>query len=287
MKLSVIIPVRNTVKYLQSCLDSVIRQTLIDLEIVCVDDVSTDGSEAVLAATASADSHVKVVTLSESAGAGAARNAGLNAATGEWIAFVDADDLPMPEMLEAAVAAGEREHADVVVFDAVEFDDKTGFETPLPLRLNAGLADDVRFTSFGNCVWNKLFRTSYLKEKGIRFQGIARSNDLAFCIEALARTDRIAVVPRVLYRYRINAGGLQSTKSKTPDCWREALAEVRGRLERAGLLPRFAVAIKRLERQVEGDNLSGGCFSPRKILHSIRRRGFVNFLKHACGRFAR
>ena len=218
--------------------------------------------------------------------AGAARNVGLDAATGEWIAFVDADDLPMPEMLEAAVVAGERERADVVVFGAEEFDDKTGLKTPLPLRLDAGLGDDVRFTSFGNCVWNKLFRAAYLKEKGIRFQEIARSNDLAFCIEALARTDRIAVVSRILYRYRINGGGLQSTKGATPDCWREALAEVRIRIERAGLLPRFAIALRRLERQVEGDNLPGGRFSPRKILHSIRRRGLVNFLKHAYGRIA-
>ena len=176
------------------------------------------------------------------------------------------------------------EQADIVVFGAEEFDDKTGWTTPLPLRLDAGLGDDVRFTSFGNCVWNKLFRASYLRGEGVRFQEIARSNDLAFCAEALARTDRITVVPRVLYRYRINAGGLQSTKGATPGCWREALAEVRGRLERAGLLPRFAVALKRLERQVEGDNLPGGRFSPRKILHSIRRRGLLNFLKHAYGR---
>lgn len=216
--------------------------------------------------------------------AGAARNAGLDRACGEWISFVDADDLPKPEMLKVAVEAGEREAADVVVFGAMEFDNKTGFETPLPLRLDAGSADDVRFVSFGNCVWNKLFRASYLKEKGIRFQEIKRSNDLAFCIEALSRTDKIAVVTRVLYRYRINGSGLQSTKGATPDCWREALAEVRHRLERTGLLPRFSVALARLERQVAGDNLPGGCLSPRRILHSIRRRGLVNFLKHACGR---
>ena len=257
----VVIPVFGSTPHLAACRAAVDAQTFRDFEVLeC--RPTADGPQ----------------------NAGAARNTGLDAATGEWVAFVDADDLPLPEMLETAVAAGEREQADVVVFNAVEFDDKTGFVTPLPLRLDAGLGDDVRFTSFGNCVWNKLFRASYLKEKGIRFQEIKRSNDLAFCIEALARTDRIAVVPRILYRYRINAGGLQSTKAKTPDCWREALAEVRSRLERAGLLPRFAVALKRLERQVAGDNLPGGRFSPRKILQSIRRRGVLSFLKHAYGR---
>ena len=261
---SIVIPVFGSTPHLAECRAALAAQMFRDFEVVeC--RPAADGPQ----------------------NAGAARNAGIAAAKGKWIAFVDADDLPLPEMLEAAVAAGERELADVVVFAAEEFDDKTGWTTPLPLTLNAGLGDDVRFTSFGNCVWNKLFRASYLKENGIRFQEIERSNDLAFCIEALARTDRIAVVPRVLYRYRINGGGLQSTKSVSPDCWREALAEVRSRLERADLLPRFALALKRLERQVEGDNLPGGRFSPCKILHSIRRRGLASFLKHACGRIAR
>lgn len=282
-KVSVVIPVRNAAKFLRACLDAVLMQTLRDLEVICVDDGSTDASPRFLTEYAEKDSRVKVLT-SSGGGAGTARNVGLAAASGEWLHFVDADDLVRPDCAAAAVACGESEGADVIVFGAEELDDKTGLKTPLPLRLDAGLGDDVRFTSFGNCVWNKLFRASYLKEKGIRFQEIARSNDLAFCIEALARTDRIAVVPRALYRYRINAGGLQSTKAKTPDCWRAALAEARARLERAGLLPRFAVALKRLDRQVEGDNLPGGRFSLRKILHSIRRRGFLNFLKHAYGR---
>lgn len=264
MTISVIIPAYGTTPHLAACRAALAAQTLRDFSVVeCVPPPGGPRN------------------------AGAARNAGLAAAIGEWIAFVDADDLPQTEMLETAVAAGEREDADVVVFGAEEFDDKTGFATPLPLRLDAGLEDDVRCVSFGNCVWNKLFRADYLKRNGIRFQEIARSNDLAFVIEALVKTDKIAVVPRSLYRYRINAGGLQSTKSATPDCWREALAETRRRLESAGLFPRFATAFAALEREVEGDNLPGGRFSLRRILHSIRRRGLKNFLLHAVGRLCR
>ena len=264
MKVSVVIPAYGHTPFLTACRAALAAQTVKDLELQpCAPDA--DGPQ----------------------NAGAARNAGLAAARGEWIAFVDADDLPQPEMLETAISAGEREGADVVVFGAEEFDDKTGFVTPLPLRLAAGLGDDVRFVSFGNCVWNKLFRADYLKRNGIRFQEIARSNDLAFVIEALAKTDRIAIVPRSLYRYRINAGGLQSTKSDTPDCWRDALAEARRRLESAGLFPRCEAVCAALEREVEGDNLPGGRFSPRRVLHSIRRRGLKNFLLHAIGRLFR
>lgn len=283
-QVSIIIPVRNAARHIRACLDAVLSQTLRDIEVICVENGSTDASPDVITAFSRFDPRVSSVDGAALADAGAARNAGLAQVSGDWIAFVDADDLPVPDMLGAAVAAGEADNADIVVFDAVEFDDMTGFETPLPLRLDAGLGDDVRFTSFGNCVWNKLYRASYLHDCGIRFQEIARSNDLAFCIESLARTDGISVLPRVLYRYRINGGGLQSTKSCTPDCWREALAETRRRVERVGLLPRFCVALEHLESQVAGDNIPGGCLSPRRIMHSIRRRGLLNFLKHAIGR---
>ena len=286
-QVSIIIPVRNAARHIRACLDAVLSQTLRDIEVICVENGSTDASPDVITAFSRFDPRVSSVDGAALADAGAARNAGLAQASGDWIAFVDADDLPMPDMLCAAVAAGESSKADVVVFDAVEFDDRTGFETPLPIQINAGLGEDVRFTSFGNCAWNKLFRTSYLREHGIRFQEIARSNDIAFTVEAMARTDHIAVLPRTLYRYRINAGGLQSTKSASPDCWRVALAECRRRLGRAGLIPRFADALAALELEVEGDNLPGGSLSPKRILHSIRRRGLRGFLLHAAGRLLR
>ena len=260
-KVSVVVPAFGDTPFLTACKAALEAQTFRDFE---------------------------VIVCGEGAGnAGTARNMGLDRVSGEWVAFVDADDLPCPDMLAAAVETGESGNADIVVFAADEFDDKTGFKTRLPLKLGAGLDDAVRFISFGNAVWNKLFRAAYLRAHGIRFQEIARSNDLAFTVEALANTDRIAVLPRVLYRYRINAGGLQSTKAASPDCWRAALAECRLRLGRAGLLPRFESALLALEREVEWDNLPGGCFSPRRIFHSIHRRGLGGFLLHAIGRLFR
>ena len=91
-KVSVIIPVYNVEKYLQKCLDSVINQTYKNLEIICVDDGSPDNSGGILDAYAQNDSRI-IVIHQENAGVSAARNRGLDAATGEYIAFVDSDDV--------------------------------------------------------------------------------------------------------------------------------------------------------------------------------------------------
>ena len=91
VKVSVIIPVYNVEKYLRECIDSILNQTLRDLELICVDDGSTDGSLEILHEYEKADSRVKVLTQ-HNMGAGAARNKGLAIATGEYLSFLDSDD---------------------------------------------------------------------------------------------------------------------------------------------------------------------------------------------------
>ena len=98
---SVIIPVRNSGRYFRECLDSVIRQTLHNIEIIIIDDASTDGSDAVAEAYAAQDSRITVIHHNESTGAGPARNDGIALAKGEYIAFMDSDDLyPTADVLE-------------------------------------------------------------------------------------------------------------------------------------------------------------------------------------------
>ena len=91
VKVSVIVPVYNTEKYLQKCLDSLINQTLKDIEIICINDGSTDNSENIIRMFAKEDSRIKLINQ-ENKKQGAARNAGMKIATGEYIGFVDSDD---------------------------------------------------------------------------------------------------------------------------------------------------------------------------------------------------
>ena len=101
-KVSVIIPVYNTEKYLRQCLDSVVNQTLRDIEIICVDDGSTDGSIEILREYEQKDSRVKML-CQKNQYAGVARNNGLNYASGEYVFFMDSDDYCCHELLERAV----------------------------------------------------------------------------------------------------------------------------------------------------------------------------------------
>ena len=115
VKVSVIIPVYNVEKYLRECIDSILNQTLHELELICVDDGSTDGSLEILQAYEKKDNRVTVLTQ-HNQGAGAARNKGLQIAKGEYLSFLDADDFFAPGMLEEAYRKCKSVSADVCVY---------------------------------------------------------------------------------------------------------------------------------------------------------------------------
>ena len=241
-KVSIIIPVYNVEKYLRQCLDSIVNQTLRDIEIICVDDGSTDGSSAILAEYAAKDSRVKVLTR-EHTNAGAARNAGMAVATGEYLGFVDSDDWCELSLFEKAYDKAKADDADVVSWRFHQYDERTN-KTGAPRVFPASVAKaetpfspealgDVVFAPITYAPWGRMVRRVFVTQERLAFQEIVRTNDVYFCCLVRALAPRQTIVDEVLYTYRVGTGtNLQSNNAASPasvfEAW-ESVAEALGR----------------------------------------------------------
>lgn len=243
---SVIIPVYNAERYLRQCLDSVREQTLTDIEIICVDDGSSDASPEILEEYAQKDGRFVILTQ-ENAGAGAARNQGLDAARGRHLSFLDADDFFEPDMLELAVKKAESDRADFVVFQSDQyFTDEDRFkevewtlrvqEIPPYTPFNHRVMTDNVFKVFVGWAWDKLYSRQFVLEHNLRFQEQRTSNDFLFVFSAVAIAERISVVKKVLAHQRRDAReSLSKTRENSWFCFYNALAALRDRLKDEGL----------------------------------------------------
>ena len=247
---SVVIPVYNIAPQLEQCLDSVLGQSLSDLEVICVDDGSTDESPAILARYAAADSRVTVITQANG-GPGAARNTGLARARGRYLIFLDSDDWFEPRFLERMAARAEETGADVTICRAVEFDTHTGKELPsgwmlktahLPAGLVFAPADAAEhlFQFTYGMPWDKLYRREFVLETGVLFPPLYNSEDLAFVFPTLVSAARIAVLDRVLIHHRVNRrASVSNTRERQPQAPYDAFRMVKTYLEEHGLMVRY------------------------------------------------
>ena len=193
MKLSIIVPVYNVEKYLEECVDSLLNQTLSDLEIFLVDDGSTDRSGAIADRFAK-ENPDRVHTLHlENGGQGRARNAALPMAQGDYIGFVDSDDWIERDMYEKMLDRAEKTGADVVVCDFLEHY-ADGREQTLP----ACFQDHPLSAAGSSC--NKIFRRSLVGD--LRFPEGLWYEDFYFSAVMLLRSKRTEFIPEPLYVYR-------------------------------------------------------------------------------------
>ncbi len=219
-KVSVIVPVYNPGKWLSGCVDSILAQTMTDLEVILVDDGSTDGSAEVCDEYASRDARVRVIHQAN-AGVVTARNKGLEAAEGEWVSFVDADDKILPQMYERMLAAAS--DADVVKCDAYcDFGDKQEkvgiIMKPDPEQ---ALADVMNNTTPG-WMWNQIIKRRFLLDAGISIPADCRfSQDTVFNVQLLLKRPKIVVVNEPLYLYN-RANESSTTASVKQDVWLKA-----------------------------------------------------------------
>ena len=234
---SVVVPVYNAAPYLSEMLVSLSAQTLRNIEIICVDDGSTDGSAAILSEFAASDSRIKVITQKNSGGA-TARNRGIEEAKGRWLFFADADDFCRPDMLAEMLAKGEAAAADVVVAGRMTIN-CSQFGYCREMRIPASYfqheqpvschTDGINvFYGMGFAPWNKLYRRDFVLQGGIRFHQIMSCDDVYFVLVALLSAERIAFVGGLYYYYRMFIATSQIGQAeKTPTNFLVALREVR------------------------------------------------------------
>lgn len=215
-KVSIILPVYNVAPYLRQSLDSIIAQTLEDIEIICVDDGSTDESGKILDEYKEKDDRIKVIHK-KNAGTGAARNDGLKIATGECIGFVDPDDWILPNMYERLYDILQEKNLDIVMFTPDVFNDQTqkheGFlyfqDSNFPKNLDDKIfnKDDISPFSYPMCVWNKLYRKQLFDENNIDFAEGLDFEDHKVIFKSLFTAKRIYFIREKLYVYRHSRKG--------------------------------------------------------------------------------
>ena len=232
IKISVIMAVYNSEKYLKECLDSLLSQSLKEIEIICVDDASEDNTAAILEQYRIEDSRIRILRNEENCGAGASRNRGLSEAEGEYLIFLDADDYFEQDMLLSAWKKAVNGAVDVCIFKEDSFwDDGDGVrvfgEYSYVQNIMKGLAEkccfsptevkEVLFNLWNGWAWDKLFRKAFVEEKGLQFQELRTTNDAFFVHAALAGAERIAFINDIYVHHRVEV--ITSLSNRRDSSW--------------------------------------------------------------------
>lgn len=205
IKVSVIIPVYNTEKYLPACLNSLIKQKLRDIEIICINDGSTDNSGAILKDYTAKDKRIIVIDR-VNAGQSAARNYGISIARGEYLGFVDSDDAVDPDYFQKLYAAAKKYDCDIACAGFKKFKIIDG-NIHLKYKKYEVFSDITKKVSAAdipnhNYIWNKIYRRSSFLATGIKFPEGRFFEDIAILIKILYSMGKMVTVPKTYYHYR-------------------------------------------------------------------------------------
>lgn len=218
--ISIIIPIYNMEKFLTRCLDSILSQSYSDLEIILINDGSTDKSAQICDAYKAKDSRIAVIHK-KNAGVSEARNSGLDIAKGDYISFVDPDDWLAPDTYKVLMQNQQETDADIIRFQAYKSDGSLLNEIPFE-----GLYDGEKLTNFQlsmvgapkfggmfilGVLWLHIYRRSLIEDNHIRFnKDLRRCEDRLFCILAIFEARKISFIKDVLYHYETNEGSLSN-----------------------------------------------------------------------------
>lgn len=228
---SIIVPVYNSAKYLRKCIESLINQSLRGIEIICINDGSTDDSQKILDEYASEDERIVVINQ-ENRGISYCRNAGIKLARGEYIGFVDSDDWVDLYFYENLYNSANWFKADIAAAGIIRLN---RFHRKFHIRYDkVSITDDTNL-KFKLCnipkisyVWNKIYRTSSLRSSCVEFEEGIIYEDVMFTIKILYSLKTLVTVPETYYYYNRHSGSLVSRRDKKA---REDSVYVRNQVE--------------------------------------------------------
>lgn len=219
-KLSIIVPVYNVEKYLPKCLESLIKQTLKDIEIICVNDGSIDNSLAILKEFASRDSRIRIID-NQHQGVAKTRNTGIEQSTGEYIGFVDSDDYIDIDFFEKLYNSATKSNSDIAIASILKHKNffniynakYTKEEIAITIQDKIKLCEDKKHFFF--YAWNKIYHSGFIKENNIKFSEGQIYEDVMFAIKALYYSNKIISVYGTKYHYIEHENSLTKYKDKT------------------------------------------------------------------------
>lgn len=214
VKVSVIVPVYNQEKFIERCIDSILAQSMQEIEVILVDDGSTDSTPDILSRYEQKDNRITVLHQ-QNQYAGIARNHGLQVAQGEYVIFWDSDDYFPEDALEALYNESQKCDADICVGEATKMDMYDGTvrekcyinwsRVPEKSPFNINDIPQYIFNFARNYPWNRLYKKSFLEEQNLQFSELKQSNDVSFVMKAFVLAKKIVVIDKIIvyYQFRI------------------------------------------------------------------------------------
>lgn len=241
--ISIVVVVYNTEKYLNDCMDSVVNQTYQNLEIICVNDCSTDDSLKILEEYASKDSRIKIITNERNSGSGITRNVGIDAAHGEYILFIDSDDWIDLTLCEKGMQLAKKEKPDMIFYSFYEVNGDKKIEKNVCPNLNKlEISDDSSRRALLRPLkvpWCRLWSLRFLSKEKIRFSVHRRGQDqLPPWLGALL-CERVSLVNEPLYYHRANPGQITKSGDERSLCIIDVVDNIKEELIKRNLFDRF------------------------------------------------
>lgn len=253
VEISIVMPLYNAVKYLKEALESILCQSFKNFEVICINDASTDATMDILLDFQKKDDRIRVLSNEERCGAAYSRNKGMGVACGEYLAFLDGDDIFDERMLEKAYFAIEEKEADVVMYEYQHVSSDSihhklqkkhgqGYKKKYCKKIfSVQECEPYEIVNWTLAPWNKLYRRAFIQENELLFQDLSCANDVYFVCMVLMLSERMIVLndPTVMVYARDHSEADRISSDRDAMCTYKALMKIGQELIKRGKFDRL------------------------------------------------